>query len=123
MKKRERKEKDGATNIWDCDSPLYDSYELVSLSHVIERHITAAPPFVGGSRRLSSKVCHSSAVNPSPEQDVGASGKTRSSSMAGCFGRFWEKKRRKRMKNGGRAEKMKKVNGGFCNIWIGSGAK
>ncbi|KAL6980756.1 hypothetical protein U1Q18_022394 [Sarracenia purpurea var. burkii] len=77
------------------------------------------PSFIGGSRRLSSKVCHSSAVNPSPKQDVGASRKTKRSLMAGCFGGFGEKKRRKRRKNAGRAGKMKKVNGGYpdkiCN--------
>ncbi|KAL6957423.1 hypothetical protein U1Q18_047016 [Sarracenia purpurea var. burkii] len=88
-KKREGKEKDGATNIWDCDSPLYDSYELVSLSHVIERHITTAPPFIGGSRRLSSKVCHSSAVNPSPKQDVGASKEDQTFFNGGMFWGIW----------------------------------
>ncbi|XP_062087078.1 uncharacterized protein LOC133793839 [Humulus lupulus] len=38
--------------IWDCGSPLYDSYELVSLSHLIERHLMILPsPAAGSSSR------------------------------------------------------------------------
>ncbi|KAK4728845.1 hypothetical protein R3W88_021833 [Solanum pinnatisectum] len=29
--------------IWDCGSPLYDSYELVSLVHLIERNTMILP--------------------------------------------------------------------------------
>lgn len=29
--------------IWDCGSPLYDSFELASLSHMLERHLMALP--------------------------------------------------------------------------------
>ncbi|XWS38257.1 hypothetical protein CRYUN_Cryun19dG0115800 [Craigia yunnanensis] len=36
----EQKESD---SIWDCGSPLYDSYELASFGHVLERHTMALP--------------------------------------------------------------------------------
>ncbi|KAL8499731.1 hypothetical protein ACS0TY_019628 [Phlomoides rotata] len=35
--------------IWDCGSPLYDSYELVSWSHLIERNLMVLP-YLSGSR-------------------------------------------------------------------------
>ncbi|KAJ9171488.1 hypothetical protein P3X46_014849 [Hevea brasiliensis] len=38
-----------ALPIWDLGSPLYDSYELVSLCHHIERHLMILPS-LGGSR-------------------------------------------------------------------------
>ena len=38
--------------VWDCGSPLYDSYELVSLTHLIERHFMVFPMFLGGSKRF-----------------------------------------------------------------------
>ncbi|KAK7389841.1 hypothetical protein VNO78_25136 [Psophocarpus tetragonolobus] len=36
-------EKEDEVCIWDCGSPLYDSYELVSLNHIIDRHLMAFP--------------------------------------------------------------------------------
>lgn len=39
--------------IWDCGSPLYDSYELVLPSHVIERHLMVLPS-LDGSKRLTT---------------------------------------------------------------------
>ncbi|KAM7275373.1 hypothetical protein ACFE04_017239 [Oxalis oulophora] len=40
--------------VWDCGSPLYDSYELVSLNYIIERHLMALPTsnILGGSKRV-----------------------------------------------------------------------
>ncbi|KAJ4953970.1 hypothetical protein NE237_030802 [Protea cynaroides] len=40
--------------VWDCGSPLYDSFELTSLSHLIERHMMILPSF-GRSGRISSR--------------------------------------------------------------------
>ncbi|CAN6978835.1 hypothetical protein BRARA_I04255 [Brassica rapa] len=39
--------------LWDCGSPLYDSYELVSLTHIIERHFMYLPS-LSGARKISS---------------------------------------------------------------------
>ncbi|KAG2725476.1 hypothetical protein I3760_01G068300 [Carya illinoinensis] len=44
-----------ALAIWDCGSPLYDSYELVSLAHIIERHLMKLPNISGGSKRFIAR--------------------------------------------------------------------
>ncbi|XP_019169040.1 PREDICTED: uncharacterized protein LOC109164936 isoform X2 [Ipomoea nil] len=67
MKKREddeeeedRQESDGGDrtaaviNVWDCGSPLYDSFELVSVAHLIERNMRALPPSPPSSGRSSA---------------------------------------------------------------------
>lgn len=41
MKKEEEKAK------WDCGSPLYDSYELVKLNHLIDRNLMEFPSLHG----------------------------------------------------------------------------
>lgn len=40
--------------IWDCGSPLYDSCELVSFSHIIERHMMELP-YLDGSKQIITK--------------------------------------------------------------------
>ncbi|KAJ6308030.1 hypothetical protein OIU76_017742 [Salix suchowensis] len=35
------KKEQAAINVWDCGSPLYDSYEIASLGHLIDRHSLA----------------------------------------------------------------------------------
>lgn len=40
-RKEEREEK--AVGVWDCGSPLYDSFELASMSHCLERHVMVLP--------------------------------------------------------------------------------
>ncbi|KAI3494909.1 hypothetical protein L1887_36933 [Cichorium endivia] len=51
-----------ASKIWDCGSPLYDSYELVSIAHVIEMHQMIFPYVINGSAR---SVIHPSSYLPS----------------------------------------------------------
>ncbi|KAF5464439.1 hypothetical protein F2P56_014514 [Juglans regia] len=55
LKGKEIEEEEGeeALAIWDCGSPLYDSYELVSLSHVIERHLMKLPNSSGSKRFIA----------------------------------------------------------------------
>ncbi|GKU96707.1 hypothetical protein SLEP1_g9914 [Rubroshorea leprosula] len=48
---KEEEEEKAVSAIWDCGSPLYDSFELVSLSHLIERHLMVLPSL--GSARVS----------------------------------------------------------------------
>ncbi|KAF7826152.1 uncharacterized protein G2W53_017316 [Senna tora] len=52
--KQEEEEKlgGGIFPIWDCGSPLYDSYELVSFTHLIERHMMALPYSLCGSKQI-----------------------------------------------------------------------
>ncbi|KAJ9148044.1 hypothetical protein P3X46_030140 [Hevea brasiliensis] len=49
---QELQEEQSAAIIWDCGSPLYDSYELASLSHLIDRNMMALP-FPCGSKRFN----------------------------------------------------------------------
>ncbi|KAL4599030.1 hypothetical protein ACB092_11G097200 [Castanea dentata] len=50
-------EEEEEKEIWDCGSPLYDSYELASLSHIIDRHLMAFPYLgLGGCGSRSNNV-------------------------------------------------------------------
>ncbi|KAK4415864.1 hypothetical protein Salat_2693800 [Sesamum alatum] len=51
-----------ALKIWDCGSPLYDSYELVAVSNVIERHLMELPYLNAGSSR---KMANERGISPS----------------------------------------------------------
>ncbi|WZZ48064.1 hypothetical protein YC2023_048171 [Brassica napus] len=42
-----------ASKIWDCESPLYDSYELASFAHIIERKLLPFSPAHVRPPRLS----------------------------------------------------------------------
>ncbi|KAG2677088.1 hypothetical protein I3843_12G084600 [Carya illinoinensis] len=46
-------EEEKAATLWDCGSPLYDSYEIASLGHVLERHMMALPLFSGSNSAIS----------------------------------------------------------------------
>lgn len=39
--------------IWDCGSPLYDAYELVAVSNLMERHFMILP-YLSGSRKSNN---------------------------------------------------------------------
>ncbi|PIN13877.1 hypothetical protein CDL12_13482 [Handroanthus impetiginosus] len=79
--------------IWDCGSPLYDSYELVAVSNVIERHCLALP-YLNGSREVVTQSCpsprlvSSSVVKPAPNEAL--SRNARKSSVFWLFSRFVE---------------------------------
>lgn len=38
--------------VWDCGSHLYDSYELVSFSHLLDRHVMLLPFLKNSQRQL-----------------------------------------------------------------------
>ncbi|GFY92326.1 hypothetical protein Acr_08g0007220 [Actinidia rufa] len=120
MSKREGsnevKEEDEAKKIWDCGSPLYDSHELVSLGHAIDRHIMALPS-LGGSTTLTNQLSLSSNFIPSTE-DEKASRRAKGSSIVSFFTDFLGKRKRKRKRrvNEERVEKPKKVKFGFYGI-------
>lgn len=52
MKKIGEEDQVAVVAIWDCGSPLYDSYELASLNHLLERH-SIASPFLCHTSRFS----------------------------------------------------------------------
>ncbi|KAH7848409.1 hypothetical protein Vadar_002419 [Vaccinium darrowii] len=108
----EEKDEGLTMKVWDCGSPLYDSYELASLGHVIDRHVLALP-FLSGSWRPKKQISHSSSVFPIAEEEREAGKAKGSSSMVPCFGDLLVWKRREKEE---REEKAKKVvmHGGFC---------
>lgn len=52
VQERDRPTDRGGSNrrVWDCGSPLYDSYELAALNHLLERHMMVLPPSCGSTR-------------------------------------------------------------------------
>ncbi|CAL9087601.1 unnamed protein product [Musa textilis] len=40
----------GGGRVWDCGSPLYDSFELASFSHALDRHTMVLPTELQGKR-------------------------------------------------------------------------
>lgn len=73
----EREEKEGKSRgVWDCGSPLYDSYELVSLSSIIERHIMKVPS-LGRSKRVTAGAATNQSSQPWPVV-ISASSRSRS---------------------------------------------
>ncbi|QCE02602.1 hypothetical protein DEO72_LG8g617 [Vigna unguiculata] len=56
---REKEEEEEETmGIWDCGSPLYDAHELVSLDHIIHRHLMAFPSSTGSSNHNITTFTH-----------------------------------------------------------------
>ncbi|XP_059459113.1 uncharacterized protein LOC132188616 [Corylus avellana] len=83
----EEEEGDRGLAIWDCGSPLYDSYELVTLGHIIDRHLMALP-HVGGSKRLSAPFPHANNVVVTSIVSSPPGGSFRGSSMVGRVKEF-----------------------------------
>lgn len=51
-KVEEEEQQEGlALKIWDCVSPLYDSYELVSITNVLDKHLKKLPFAINRSTR------------------------------------------------------------------------
>ncbi|ONI23364.1 hypothetical protein PRUPE_2G184300 [Prunus persica] len=126
LKRREEdhQKEEAELGVWDCGSPLYDSYELVTVSHLIERHLMALPS-LGRSRRFitnlshlpSSEMASLSATTISSREGKGSS----SSSMVGGLSEFMGIREiwKRRVVFGGRKDKAKKMKtglSGFCNL-------
>ncbi|KAL2490281.1 Uncharacterized protein Adt_25909 [Abeliophyllum distichum] len=58
-KKEEGEKEEKTLKLWDCGSPLYDSHEVASISHVIERHFMVFP-YLNGSRNVKESSLISS---------------------------------------------------------------
>ncbi|CAK8560713.1 unnamed protein product [Lathyrus sativus] len=55
--KKFEKEEEKANAMWDCGSPLYDSYELVSLDHHINKNLMSFPSH-HGSKFTNPRLVH-----------------------------------------------------------------
>ncbi|KAG9448400.1 hypothetical protein H6P81_014528 [Aristolochia fimbriata] len=70
----EKEEEAARVSVWDCGSPLYDSFELVSVSHILDRN-SMILPFSRGSRRWSTgKTAESSEEDVCAISRMGGSG-------------------------------------------------
>ncbi|KAK3194661.1 hypothetical protein Dsin_025971 [Dipteronia sinensis] len=103
--------------IWDCGSPLYDSYELVSLSHVIERHLMALPT-LGGTKTYLTTNFYNPYDDPAYVGSAGlsSSSSSSSSSIVGMLSEFLAKKLWKKRVIGQRKEKRKNSKIGVCGF-------
>ncbi|KAK4601367.1 hypothetical protein RGQ29_010786 [Quercus rubra] len=110
MKKREEEE---AASIWDCGSPLYDSHEIASLGHLLERH-TMALPFSCSSSRFTIPPTTSSS-------NKGYMAKKEGLHEVGSVTKFVGSKLWKRKISGESKEKAKKLWIGFHGICRGVG--
>ncbi|KAK9743132.1 hypothetical protein RND81_03G219500 [Saponaria officinalis] len=79
-------ESDKSLKIWDCGSPLYDSYELACVSHLIERHLMKHPCIGGGSKRFKMYQ-HQSMVHGSTTTTTSKTLESRSK-FSRCMGNF-----------------------------------
>ncbi|CAE6078984.1 unnamed protein product [Arabidopsis arenosa] len=102
--------------LWDCGSPLYDSYELVSLTHIIERHFMSLPSLAG-----AGKVCCSRTPSDLEEKANRAastvvdlccsSDSTTGKLLCSAFGTKWWKRKKNTVDNYNKKKKM------FCRIF------
>lgn len=44
----------GSIRVWDCGSPLYDSYELAAVNHLLERHMMILTPSHGSTETVTA---------------------------------------------------------------------
>ncbi|KAJ6940481.1 hypothetical protein NC651_006578 [Populus alba x Populus x berolinensis] len=121
----QQQEEEKALAIWDLGSPLYDSHEVVSLAHLIERHLMT-PPSPGGSKRLSpKKISQASVVVPAAilVSKMGSKSETKrvpSSSKLNTLSEFVRRKLRIKKKIGSHSRKdnSKKMKAGRCSSCI-----
>lgn len=115
----ERKEEDDekAIKIWDCGSPLYDSYELVAVSHIVERHFMILP-YLSGSRNLQNEPCQSSSSDkPAPDGAASKNAGKSSVSVLSFLSELVERNVWKRKMDGDRKQKAKKQKTGISKIF------
>ncbi|KAL2336148.1 hypothetical protein Fmac_010594 [Flemingia macrophylla] len=106
--------------MWDCGSPLYDCYELVSLDHIIDRHLMAFPSSSShgsSSKSIITRLTHHNDMVPykvriSPEKSKG-------SLVVTNLSKFWVKiMRKKRKDNEEREKKNKEMARGFAGFVV-----
>lgn len=96
--------------IWDCGSPLYDSSELVSLSHIIERHMMEWP-YLGGSKQIITNFSDPDEVMISTVNVKGSSKWIYLSELLEKI--MWKRKVAKQ----GKGKKHKKMQFGFSGFY------
>ena len=88
---------------WDCGSPLYDSFEVASVGHLIERHALALVS-PGGSMRFPETVSKASGERSGEKMEVEVG------TLSKVLG-MWKRK----------GKKSQRVKGGFYGFCISVG--
>ncbi|ESQ43913.1 hypothetical protein EUTSA_v10006386mg [Eutrema salsugineum] len=108
--------------LWDCGSPLYDSYELVSLTHIIERHFMSLPSLPGAAKVCCSRTPSDLGANENRVASTVVDLCCSSDSMAGKLfcgvfrTKWWKRKKNTDRVIDGYEKKKKKM---FCRILSG----
>ncbi|KAK8464938.1 hypothetical protein PHAVU_010G111500 [Phaseolus vulgaris] len=124
MMKEEDEEEEKAMAIWDCGSPLYDSHELVSLDHIIDRHLMVFPSSIGSSKHIITTFTrHSHHHHHHHHHDMvphkhGSPEKSKGSFMVTSMSKISVKMVRKKRKNSAEI-KGNKMRRGFAGFVIG----
>nr|KYP56083.1 hypothetical protein KK1_002313 [Cajanus cajan] len=105
-------------SMWDCGSPLYDCYELVSLDHIIDRHLMAFPSSShGSSKSIITRFTHHHDMVP---HKVGSTEKSKGSFVVTNLSKFSVKiTRKKRRDNEEREAKNKEMRRGIAGFVVG----
>ncbi|KAJ9681259.1 hypothetical protein PVL29_020236 [Vitis rotundifolia] len=108
---KEELEEEKGRGVWDCGSPLYDSYELVTVSCIIERNLMKLPSFARSKRVAAAAAAAAATTQASQALPIVISASNRcrlsgkssklssSSSMAGLVGKKKKKETTKTCKN------------------------
>nr|DAD19153.1 TPA_asm: hypothetical protein HUJ06_020616 [Nelumbo nucifera] len=95
--------------IWDCGSPLYDSFELASLTHLIERHLMILPFSCLSTCKFTGIFSDASTPTPSSLSTTDAASPANKLSKVGSLNEFLGKYRwRRKMREEEKKEKAKK---------------
>lgn len=57
----------GSIRVWDCGSPLYDSYELAAVNHLLERHMMILTPSHGSTETVTATPSEKARPGPGME--------------------------------------------------------
>ncbi|KAL0428767.1 UNVERIFIED_CONTAM: hypothetical protein Sradi_0502700 [Sesamum radiatum] len=91
MKSIQESHDEKGINVWDCGSPLYDSYELVAVSHVVERHLMVLP-YLSGSRNAATNELDDH-QKPAPDDETTTSSSTAAKSNSVLSFLRWNKRK------------------------------
>lgn len=102
-------------SVWDCGSPLYDSHELVSLDHLIDRHLMAFPssPHYGSKPIITRFSHHSHILVSEVARKVGSPEKSNGSFMVTSLRNFLGKIRKRKDNKLERRKKNKEMRRGL----------
>nr|DAD29572.1 TPA_asm: hypothetical protein HUJ06_031040 [Nelumbo nucifera] len=95
--------------IWDCGSLLYDSFELASLTHLIERNLMILPSSCVSTCKFTSVFSGASTPTPSSLSTTDAASPAKKlPKVIGSLGRNAWKRRMKEEEKKEKAKKKKK---------------